>query len=211
MNNNKGLAIIEDGVKNNKEGLVNLDNMTMDQLEVLQQQILTKQVSSMQERIEKLESDYQYQSRQNELKYDGVKNDINNVKADVTDVKEKLHVLAVEPWRLKELESARKRKVIGLCGGMRTDNYKLFSSLFFGKCQAHVHNVFNVTRYDQIRVDDFDVALTTIKRWKPSRKDINYKIHEYIKQDEEGFLSDKKSKALDRFLEKTNGGTDLPW
>lgn len=185
--------------------------MSIEQKDALMQQLMLDKMQSFQERIEKLESQQQYHNKQNELKYNDMKNDVDEVKDNVTDIKEKLHILAVEPGKLQELRNTVKKKIAKLCNGLKTDEYVLFSKLFYAKCQSHLTLSLNVTRYDQIRVDDFEVALTIIKRWQPKHKDVSEKLSEYVQLDSEGQLLGNKKLALDKFLDKTEGGTRLSW
>lgn len=179
--------------------IINFEGMSNDQLQIIQQQILSKQLSNIQNELESMKLQLNKQETKSKLQND----EISGVREDVAEIKDALHILAVEPAKLNELRMAISRKVVTLTKGMKTNEYTLFSKMLFAKLGAHLKKSLNVPRYDSIRIDDFDTALTIVKRWTPTQKDYKDKLKEYINCEVD--MSPGKLKALHRFLEK-NGG-----
>lgn len=58
---------------------MNVDEMSMEELDILQQQIMTKKINSFQERLERMESNQIKSETKNEIQYQELKNDVGRV------------------------------------------------------------------------------------------------------------------------------------
>lgn len=143
---------------------------------------------------------------------------INNLESSQTEVKEKVEhledfnfVLRNYPKEKRELSKIVKDMVKKYTGKSGSVEYVLFYRTFIKNCYKKITDALSVDSSLQIRIDDIKIAYSIAKKWYPERFYINKKILEYQQKQYENRLNIEKSKSLELFLEKTNGGTKLPW
>lgn len=183
--------------------VMNLNNMDDSELEVLQQKISDMRLNKLLEKVEGLSSAMAYNQTQNNLKFNEMDDNYNEVKSGVKDIKDQLFILATMPAKLKELKDSISRKVVTLTNGYGTNEYVLFSRMLFGRLGKHLKDSFQVTRYDSIKVDDLPAALTIVNLWTPKSKDYRDILNDYINNEDD--ISHKKVKALHAYLNKKGG------
>lgn len=72
-------------------------------------------------------------------------------------------------------------------------------------------NFYDKNKIGKIHIDNFNDCIKMIKRYKPSSKAVHKHLDDLQKKQDNGVLKEHVSNALDKFLDKTNGGNDLPW
>lgn len=135
--------------------------------------------------------------------------EVKQTKEDYEKIKEVTYVLATDDGKMKELTKTIQKLTYNITGGKHTYEDILFHRALTDGCYKHLYNVFQVNTYKRIKIDSFEIAMTTIYNWFGNKQNvkrtINKKLNEYKKAKD---LSENKSRILDLYLEKTNGGTN---
>lgn len=135
--------------------------------------------------------------------------EVEQAKEEYEKIKEVTYVLATDDGKMKELTKTIQKLTYNITGGKHTYEDMLFHRALTDGCYKHLYNVFQVNTYKRIKIDSFEIAMTTIYNWFGNKQNvkrtINKKLNEYKKTKD---LSENKSRILDLYLEKTNGGTN---
>lgn len=96
--------------------------------------------------------------------YTELESDVNDLKLDVSDVKNRMGL----PTSLKrKLTKARNKKVIELMGGSESNAYKSdqLRRKVYSKMFASFKEQFNVNSYEDCPLKDFDAAIEFVSNW----------------------------------------------
>ena len=134
--------------------------------------------------------------------------EINQTKDEVKVLKLLTNVLRNDnTGKLEDYKRKCNQKIKSLLGHDKTNSeYILFNNCYRCWIYSDIHRILNVPKADCINIDDYNLALELIKKWRPAQWQKDKKLQEYIKLQELEKLDVTKSKSLDEYLSKTNGG-----
>nr|DAY71588.1 MAG TPA: hypothetical protein [Caudoviricetes sp.] len=107
---------------------------------------------------EKLELTMQVTSRLNKR--------IGKLEEDLEDIKNKQEIDSIQRYKLKK---ARNRKAVEVLGGKQSNAYqdKSLTRKVFRALERDLKDNFTISRYEDLRRDEFDSAIKFIENWYP--------------------------------------------
>lgn len=153
----------------------------------------------------------------NKLKTQNMKKDkeIGNLNSRFSKTEKELDELRVfgndTTGLYKKYQDKAKGRVFQLVGGSDSVEYDLFYHSFIRKNYTEACGKLGASKNGNIRVSKSDEAIRMVSNWKPSNYYTSKKISEFSKKQSEGRLKKEKSRAFDIFMNKTEGGTILPF
>lgn len=107
---------------------------------------------------EKLELTMQVTSRLNKR--------IGKLEEDLEDIKNKQEIDSIQRYKLKK---ARNRKAVEVLGGKQSNAYqdKSLTRKVFRALERNLKDNFTISRYEDLRRDEFDSAIKFIENWYP--------------------------------------------
>lgn len=204
------------------KGNFNVENMTNDEIAELvksdPQYMLTLQMVEemkvMRATQRSLEANFDIFITKTDKKIDSAVNAIADVadmskktEVRVTDMADKFDTMAHDNTGVFELYKATARNRVWNLVGNKAGSLKhvLFYAPFMSKIYSDIYNHFGANNSGAIRMEDSDLAIDMAKKWRPSRKYVSNKIAQYVREESKGILSESRAKALNRFMEVTNG------
>ena len=90
---------------------------------------------------------------------------ITNAEEDIALLKNKSEIDSTQRF---QLQKARNRRAIEVCGGKDSNFYKTKSRKVFMELAHDFKEYFEIPRYDALRKEDFDKAIEFVDGWYPS-------------------------------------------
>jgi len=90
---------------------------------------------------------------------------ITNAEEDIALLKNKSEIESTQRF---QLQKARNRRAIEVCGGKDSNFYKTKSRKVFMELAHDFKEYFEIPRYDALRKEDFDKAIEFVGGWYPS-------------------------------------------
>ena len=90
---------------------------------------------------------------------------LTNVEEDIDLLKNKSEIDSTQRF---QLQKARNKRAIEVCGGKESNFYKTKSRKVFMALAHDFKEFFQIPRYDALRKEDFDKAIEFINGWYPS-------------------------------------------
>lgn len=90
---------------------------------------------------------------------------LTNVEEDIDLLKNKSEIDSTQRF---QLQKARNKRAIEVCGGKESNFYKTKSRKVFMELAHDLKEFFEIPRYDALRKEDFDKAIEFINGWYPS-------------------------------------------
>lgn len=90
---------------------------------------------------------------------------ITNAEEDIALLKNKSEIDSTQRF---QLQKARNRRAIEVCGGKDSNFYKTRSRKVFMELAHDFKEYFEIPRYDALRKEDFDKAIEFVDGWYPS-------------------------------------------
>lgn len=90
---------------------------------------------------------------------------LTNVEEDIDLLKNKSEIDSTQRF---QLQKARNKRAIEVCGGKDSNFYKTRSRKVFMKLAHDFKEYFEIPRYDALRKEDFDKAIEFVDGWYPS-------------------------------------------
>lgn len=90
---------------------------------------------------------------------------ITNAEEDIALLKNKSEIDSTQRF---QLQKARNRRAIEVCGGKDSNFYKTKSRKVFMELAHDFKEYFEIPRYDALRKEDFDKAIEFVEGWYPS-------------------------------------------
>lgn len=90
---------------------------------------------------------------------------LTNVEEDIDLLKNKSEIDSTQRF---QLQKARNKRAIEVCGGKDSNFYKTRSRKVFMALAHDFKEFFQIPRYDALRKEDFDKAIEFINGWYPS-------------------------------------------
>lgn len=109
--------------------------------------------------------------------------------------------------KAKQVSEAVRDRAFYFTGDKTSPEYMLFYRKYISSIYKKLKAIYEVSSYTMINADELVNCLNAIKNWYPKENLKNETLQEYIKKQEKGLLPEHKSKALDLYLNKTQGGT----
>lgn len=102
---------------------------------------------------------------------------IGKIEEDLEDIKNKQEIDSTQRYKLKK---ARNRKAVEVLGGKESDAYqdKSLTRKVFRALERDLKDNFTISRYEDLRRDEFDSAIKFIENWYPPyplKREINLK------------------------------------
>jgi len=188
----------------NNEMLDIIDTMTPEEFNALQAKVKQREINQLSQRTTNNEDTIKKQGKAIDI----LQKDNDKKTKDIDALKTIVNVLRND--NTGKLEEYKRNCMLKIKNLLRNDKtgaeYILFNDCYRCWIYADIHHTLNVPKADCINIDDYELALGLIKKWRPTTWQKNKKIQEYIKLQEKGKLNLAKSKSLDEYLEKTQGG-----
>ena len=91
---------------------------------------------------------------------------IGKIEEDLEDIKNKQEIDSTQRYKLKK---ARNRKAVEVLGGKESDAYqdKSLTRKVFRALERDLKDNFTISRYEDLRRDEFDSAIKFIENWYP--------------------------------------------
>ena len=90
---------------------------------------------------------------------------LTNVEEDIDLLKNKSEIDSTQRF---QLQKARNKRAIEVCGGKDSNFYKTRSRKVFMELAHDFKEYFEIPRYDALRKEDFDKAIEFVEGWYPS-------------------------------------------
>ena len=90
---------------------------------------------------------------------------ITNAEEDIALLKNKSEIDSTQRF---QLQKARNKRAIEVCGGKDSNFYKTRSRKVFTELAHDFKEYFEIPRYDALRKEDFDKAIEFVEGWYPS-------------------------------------------
>lgn len=92
---------------------------------------------------------------------------MSQVEDDIDELKNKSEIDSAQRYQLK---AARNRKAVEVCGGKDSNFYKTKNAprKVFRELEHDLKDTFVISRYEDLKKEDFDRAMTFIGNWYPS-------------------------------------------
>ena len=90
---------------------------------------------------------------------------MTNAEEDIALLKNKSEIDSTQRF---QLQKARNRRAIEVCGGKDSNFYKTKSRKVFMELAHDFKEYFEIPRYDALRKEDFDKAIEFVEGWYPS-------------------------------------------
>lgn len=90
---------------------------------------------------------------------------LTNAEEDIALLKNKSEIDSTQRF---QLQKARNRRAIEVCGGKDSNFYKTKSRKVFMELAHDFKEYFEIPRYDALRKEDFDKAIEFVEGWYPS-------------------------------------------
>lgn len=90
---------------------------------------------------------------------------LTNVEEDIDLLKNKSEIDSTQRF---QLQKARNKRAIEVCGGKDSNFYKTQSRKVFMELAHDFKEYFEIPRYDALRKEDFDKAIEFVDSWYPS-------------------------------------------
>lgn len=92
---------------------------------------------------------------------------IGKIEEDLEDIKNKQEIDSTQRYKLKK---ARNRKAVEVLGGKDSNTYqdKKLTRKVFRALERELKDEFTISRYEDLRRDEFDSAIEFINNWHPS-------------------------------------------
>ena len=187
-----------------KELLSTIDTLTPEELNEIQAKIDKTKMVQLENNTKNNADDIIKQGKEIGM----LKKDIDKNNKDIESLKTITNVLRNDnTGKLEDYKHKCQIKVKNLLGNDKTKaEYILFNDCYRCWIYADIHHTLNVPRADCINVDDYNLAVDLIKKWRPSQWQKDSKIQEYIRLQEKDKLGFAKSKSLDEYLGNSKGG-----
>lgn len=90
---------------------------------------------------------------------------LTNAEEDIKEIKNRSEIDSTQRF---QLQKARNKRAIEVCGGKESNFYKTKSRKVFMALAHDFKEFFQIPRYDALRKEDFDKAIEFINGWYPS-------------------------------------------
>ena len=90
---------------------------------------------------------------------------MTNVEEDIALLKNKSEIDSTQRF---QLQKARNKRAIEVCGGKESNFYKTRSRKVFMELAHDFKEYFEIPRYDALKKEDFDKAIEFVEGWYPS-------------------------------------------
>lgn len=92
---------------------------------------------------------------------------IGKIEEDLEDIKNKQEIDSTQRYKLKK---ARNRKAVEVLNGKQSNAYqdKKLTRKVFRALERELKDEFTISRYEDLRRDEFDSAIEFINNWHPS-------------------------------------------
>jgi hypothetical protein len=135
--------------------LINVDNMSLEQMKQFEMQITQKKMELLREDIEKLSA----KSDHHDFKIKEIDNKTDYLKEN----------MILDSRGIKKIHTAGQQKVIKVLGGKDSPAYKELSMIVFKNFWVHYcHRMGRITCLKDTRAEDFNKAMEHIEKWAPT-------------------------------------------
>lgn len=136
---------------------------------------------------------------------------LNEVKEDHKQLADKFDTMGNDNTGTFELFKATARKRVWNLVGNKAGSVKhiLFFRPFMSKIYSDTYNHFGANNSGSIKMSDSELAIDMVRRWHPTKKYISDKLQEYVRMQSDGTLKEPRNTALNRFMEITDGGSNI--
>lgn len=135
-------------------------------------------------------------------KLDNINKDIKNHDERIRKQEDITDIIQWDNIKVKELQEAVKARCHYHTGAKHNPKYILFYRSFSIHCNNHIKNIFGVNSTLKLKNEDFHSALKAVKNWRPFQKDIDKRLHNLIRRQEKGLLTNVQDRALNLYMDK---------
>jgi hypothetical protein len=134
------------------------------------------------------------------------KSELEDTKQTLTHLKKVTYVLATDDGKMREITKLMQSSTYKYTKGKNTLADKLFHRSIVNGAYKHLYNIYQINSYKRINIDDFNEAITSIKKWFGNKGNIkriiNNELNKYVSNKH---LSSEKQSMIDEFLEVIEG------
>lgn len=194
--------------------IIDLNNMTPEQMELAEQKISEIKYEKLKRRIKDNENKTKkIEEKQKELEDDNKAN-----KDDINTLKEQTNVLCapIHHKRRGKFSKKASSRVKFLLGDKTTSDYILFSPYFFKGIYADIAYQLELGNWDDVSMENYESQTSQYSQakeirdnWRPSYTYFKRCLDELIDKRDNGNLSKERCRALTDFLTYTDNGKNV--
>lgn len=197
--------------------IVNINDLTKGELEILNKKIQEKIIKDLQYEIEEEKN----QRKKLEERTFIIEQEHKKQKETILTIKKEIDVLG-SPLHSKRKKSFKKlcsKRVFNLLNNnVSSCEYIIFSPFLYKKIYIDIANYFELDTYLDLNMENYDregskysEAKEMVIYWKPSSSYIKECIKNLIDKRDNGFLRPERCRALSEYLKITNNGEINPF
>lgn len=189
----------------NKIIKLDFEDMTNEELMEIQEKVTEVRLRKIENNIGNLEDNNKKLNKKIEI----LQAENDGLQDRIIGIEDNIFKLEHDKGKKKEWTKTIQSLAFKYNGNKNSLEYELFHRAIINNCYSHIYNIYQINTYGDIKLDEYDEAMTAMYKWFTNNQNIKRTRRNKLKKlrddIDKGINTEKEEKLFNKFMELTGG------